>query len=49
MSDTPETDATAIHDGEVVPVEFARKLERERDDLKKRLNGVLNALKEASK
>jgi hypothetical protein len=32
MSDTPETDAKAIHDGEVVPVGFARKLERERDE-----------------
>jgi hypothetical protein len=37
MSDTPETDAKAIHDGEVVPVGFARKLERERDEAKAKL------------
>jgi hypothetical protein len=32
MSDTPETDAAALHDGTVVSDDFARKLERERDE-----------------
>lgn len=32
MSDTPETDAAALHDGTVVSAEMARKLERERDE-----------------
>jgi hypothetical protein len=31
MSDTPETDAAVLHDGTVVSVDLARKLERERN------------------
>ena len=31
MSDTPETDAAALHDGTVVSADVARQLERERD------------------
>jgi hypothetical protein len=31
MSDTPETDAAILHDGTVVSVDLARKLERERN------------------
>jgi len=34
VSDTPETDAAALHDGTVVSVDVARKLERERDELR---------------
>jgi len=32
MSDTPETDAAALHDGTVVSADVARQLERERDE-----------------
>lgn len=41
MSDTPETDAQGYGDGRHpwVAIEFARKLERERDDLQKAVNG----------
>jgi hypothetical protein len=30
VSDTPETDASVLHDGTVVSADMARKLERER-------------------
>jgi len=53
MSDTPETDAAVLHDGTVVSVDLARKLERERDfarteiaDRTKRIEGLVNALNE---
>jgi hypothetical protein len=46
-SDTPETDAKAsTHIGfyscAAVPADFARRLERERNDLQDRLNELLN-------
>jgi hypothetical protein len=46
-SDTPETDAKAsTHIGfyscATVPADFARRLERERNDLQDRLNELLN-------
>jgi hypothetical protein len=37
MNDTPETDAAAIHNGEVVPVGVAQKLERERNEARMEL------------
>jgi hypothetical protein len=44
MSDTPETDAAAIHDGEVVAVDVARKLERERDEARRLLAAAKESL-----
>jgi hypothetical protein len=43
-SDTPETDAALypMNGVDIVWPEFARKLERERDDLRDRLNEILN-------
>lgn len=35
VSDTPETDAAALHDGTVVSTDVARKLERERDEMQR--------------
>jgi hypothetical protein len=47
MSDTPETDAEEVIISPLegdwwVLADFARKLERERDDLRDRLNELLN-------
>jgi hypothetical protein len=36
VCDTPETDAAVLHDGTVVSVGFARKLERERNHWKEK-------------
>ena len=47
MSDTPETDARTYVPSlgaSTVPAEFARKLERERDDLQKAVNGLCEHL-----
>lgn len=46
-SDTPETDAKAsphigFYSCATVPADFARRLERERNDLQDRLNELLN-------
>jgi hypothetical protein len=47
MSDTPETDAQGYGDGRHpwVATDFARKLERERDDLQKAVNGLCEHFK----
>ena len=40
---TPETDAesfSTVYQGEIVYADFARKLERERDELKNAINGL---------
>jgi uncharacterized coiled-coil DUF342 family protein len=56
MSDTPETDAVAVKNiygvASEVEVDFARKLERERDEARgelARLAGKLDAMHEANK
>ena len=51
MSDTPQTDEIATVDNEfgkgvltVVPIDFARKLERQRDELVRALTGAQDRL-----
>lgn len=45
---TPETDAesfSTVYQGELVYADFARKLERERDELKNAINGLCEHFK----
>ena len=48
MSDTPETDAVyKVHPCDIydyIPLEFARKMERERNEARKEINSLFGAL-----